>query len=45
MAVITPYDKRSRTCPVCGKRFRSFQTLVQHMKKEHPGVFIAQDES
>lgn len=45
MTVITPYDKRSRTCPVCGKRFSSSEALAQHIEKEHPGVFVAQDES
>ncbi|MDG6921840.1 MAG: C2H2-type zinc finger protein [Nitrososphaerota archaeon] len=45
MTVITPYDRRSRTCPVCGKRFRSGQALAEHIKKEHPGVYVAKDES
>lgn len=45
MTIVTPYDKRSKTCPICGKSFTSAQELAHHINKEHPGVFVAYDES
>jgi hypothetical protein len=45
MTVVTPYDTRGKICPVCGKRFRSSLALALHLEKEHPGIFVEQDES